>query len=281
VNQIQNGLSVDVEDYFHVSNFASVIPQASWEKFPQRVEQNTAFLLQLFAEKQVKATFFILGWVAKKYPGLVKKIQTQGHEIGCHSAEHRLIYDQTPAEFQADVHQAKAALEDIIGQPVYGYRAPSYSITKDSLWALDILIQEGFAYDSSIFPVRHHRYGILDAPRHAHWITRPVGRIMEFPPATWKLGKMQLPIAGGGYFRLYPYWITRKGLRKTNQEGHSFVFYLHPWEIDPQQPRIKQASFFSKFRHYVGLGSTAAKLRHLTQDFAFTNLYSLIPTISS
>ena len=271
-----NGLSVDVEDYFQVSNFSSFIRQDSWDSFPLRVEHNTDKLLELFHSHGVKATFFILGWIAERLPEIVRKIAAQGHEVACHGYQHQLIYDDGPERFREDVRRSKRLLEDIAGCQVYGYRAPSYSITNESIWALDILLEEGFHYDSSIFPVYHPRYGIPGAPRHHYVLTRESGQLEELPPATLPIGKFHLPIAGGGYFRLFPYLLTKFGLRCINHGGHSFVFYLHPWEIDPGQPRFRQASRLSRFRHYVNLASTKQKLRKLLKDFHFAPLLNLL-----
>jgi len=265
---IINYLTVDVEDYFQVAAFEKVIPVDSWGQYAGRVVTNTGFILELFAACQVKATFFIVGWIAERYPDLVVEIDRQGHEIGCHSAWHRKIYELTPAQFREDTRRAKVTLEQIIGKPVHGYRAPSYSITKKSLWALDILAELGFAYDSSIFPVYHDNYGIPDAPRFAYRLEQQ--NMMEYPISTLLFAGMNLPIAGGGYFRLFPYWFTRMALHRINRkERQPFIFYLHPWEIDPQQPRIKGAGAKSRFRHYLNLGKTKKRLERLLLDFSF------------
>ncbi len=274
---IHNGLSIDVEDYFQVSNFASFVKTQDWDSFPSRVEKNTYELLELFAEYNVKGTFFTLGWVAERYPNIVKEIHKQGHEVASHGYWHQLVYDQTPEEFREDIHRSKVLLEDLSGDKVLGYRAPSYSITNRSLWALDVLISEGFTYDSSIFPIHHDRYGIPDAPRYPYLIQRDQGSIMEFPMATVTLGKKKnVPMAGGGYFRLFPYAITRWGLKKINAQQQGFAFYLHPWEIDPKQPRFNEASALSRFRHYINLHSTKGKLRRLIQDFTFVPIKDVL-----
>ncbi len=278
-NPLCHGLSFDIEDYFHVSNFAKVIKPENWHKFASRVERNTEKILQILAEARTFATFFILGWVAERYPNMIKKIHSQGHEIACHGYDHQLIYDQNMEKFQEDIHRSKAILQDITGEKIIGYRAPSYSITTKSLYALDILLEEGFSYDSSIFPVQHHRYGIPFAPRHGYYVLRLQGKIIELPPATLKIGKYNLPIAGGGYFRLYPYWITRFALQKLQKEGFPFIFYLHPWELDPEQPRIYSASWLSRFRHYVNLNTTHLKLRSLLKDFSFVPLQNITQII--
>lgn len=265
---IRNYLTVDVEDYFQVAAFEKVISPDSWETYECRVAANTDAILAIFAEQQVKATFFVVGWIAERYPEMVRAIDRQGHEIGCHSEKHRKIYDLTPDEFREDTRKAKETLEQIIGKPVNGYRAPSYSITKKSLWALDILAELGFQYDSSIFPVYHDNYGIPDAPRFPYRLEEQ--GMMEYPISTVKFPGMNLPIAGGGYFRFFPYWFTRMALRRINRKDQQpFIFYFHPWEIDPGQPRIEGAGAKSKFRHYLNLDKTMSRLECLLRDFTF------------
>lgn len=273
---IRNALTVDVEDYFQVSAFAANIEQHEWDEHPLRVEDNTYKLLDLFDEYQVKATFFILGWVAERQRGLVLEIARRGHEVACHGYSHQLVYNQTPEVFQQETVRAKSILEDIIQQPVLGYRAASYSITEKSLWALDILAESGFVYDSSIFPVRHDRYGMPDAPEHPYHLTTPAGHsIIEFPLSTAKILNYRLPVAGGGYFRLYPYWLSKAGLKQINRQQKPFIFYLHPWEVDPEQPRIS-ASWFSRFRHYNNLDKCEPRLRNLMSDFQFTTTWNVL-----
>ncbi|BBM84817.1 XrtA system polysaccharide deacetylase [Candidatus Uabimicrobium amorphum] len=267
---MRNIMSVDVEDYFHVANFANKISLHDWDSYPLRVEQNTQRILQIFAQHNVQATFYVLAWVAERCPQLVREICQQGHELACHGYAHQLIYEQGPQAFREDIKKAKCILEDISGEQVIGYRAPSYSITNKSLWAIDILYEEGFRYDSSIFPTHHDRYGIPQAKRHRHLVKYNTHALQEFPPSTVPIGKWNFPIAGGGYFRLFPYSITKKSIEFNNREQQPFVFYLHPWEIDPQQPRIKGISATKRFRHYVNLHSTEKKLRRLVQDFSFT-----------
>lgn len=268
-----NALTIDVEDYFQVNAFVRHIRRCEWDRYPLRVEQNTMRILELLDEYGIKATFFILGWVAERVPCLVKEIHAKGHEIACHGYGHELIYSIGPDAFRADIRRSKQILEDQCGQQVHGYRAPSYSITGRSLWALDILIEEGFSYDSSIFPVYHDTYGVPDAPRFPHVISRPAGNISEFPLTTYplRLGKKEyrLPIAGGGYLRLFPAELIRRGIAYINrQEQQPAVLYFHPWEIDPEQPRIK-AGLKSRFRHYLNLHKTEDKLRHLLQQLPF------------
>lgn len=266
---IRNALTVDVEDYFHVSAFEKHINVADWDKFPSRVTNNTQRLLNLFDEFDVKATFFILGWVAERNRELVKEIAERGHEVACHGYSHQLIYNQSPEVFSEETHRSKQVLEDIAQAPIRGYRAASYSITKNSRWALDIIAEAGFEYDSSIFPVRHDRYGIPDAPEFPHRMKISNGQsIVEFPLSTVKLLKYKLPVAGGGYFRLYPYGITRAGLSLINRRQQPFIFYLHPWEIDPEQPKVS-AGWLSQFRHYNNLDKCESRLHRLLSDFKF------------
>lgn len=268
-----NAMTVDVEDYFHVAALASAIDRRDWGRWESRVERNTRRLLDIFAEHGLQATFFVLGWVAERHPQLVREIAAAGHEIASHGYSHQLVYRQRPEEFRQETQRAKALLEDQLQRPVLGYRAASYSITRQSLWALDILAELGFVWDSSIFPVRHDRYGIPGTPRWPHRLQTPAGHtLIEFPLSTWQLGQYRLPIAGGGYFRLYPYGLTRAGLASINRRAQRpFIFYLHPWEIDPEQPRVK-AGLLSTFRHYNNLAKCEGRLRRLLDDFAFTTV---------
>lgn len=267
---ISNALTVDVEDYFQVSAFADIVRTDDWDSYECRVERNTARLLKLFDDAGVKATFFVLGWIASRYPQVVRDIAAQGHEVACHGFSHQLVYNQKPEIFKQETKSAKALLEDQAQTAVLGYRAASYSITKRSLWALDILHESGFRYDSSIYPVYHDRYGIPDAVREPHELTTPNGhRLAEFPIATLDLTKYTLPIGGGGYFRLFPYAFTRWGLSRINgKEERPFIFYLHPWEIDPEQPRLP-GRWFSRFRHYNNLARCEPRLVQLLKDFNF------------
>jgi len=273
---IVNAMTIDVEDYFQVSAFDAVVRREAWADFPSRVVANTEKILAIFAEHRVKATFFVLGWVAERFPSIVASIAAAGHELASHGFNHRLVYEQTPEAFREDVRRAKALIEDQAGQAVRGYRAPSYSITRKSLWALDVLVEEGYAYDASIFPIRHDRYGIPDAPRHPHSLKRAAGDLTEAPPSTVRMGSMNLPVAGGGYFRLLPYGWTRWGIARINGgEKQPAIFYLHPWEIDPEQPRL-QASALSRFRHYRHLDKTEGRLKRLLGDFRFGRLDAVI-----
>jgi len=273
---IVNAMSIDVEDYFHVSVFDGIVPRSGWDTMESRVCANTERLLDIFAEYEVRSTFFVLGWVGERYPDLVKTIAARGHEVASHGYAHRLVYDQTRAAFRDDVRRAKALLEDASGRPVLGYRAPSYSITPRSLWALDVLIEEGYRYDSSIFPIRHDRYGIPVSDRRPYRIDRPSGGLMEVPGSTTRLGPMNLPVAGGGYFRILPYRWTRWGIARVNErENRAAVFYLHPWEIDPGQPRLP-AGRLGRFRHYRNLTHTEVRLRQLLTDFRFDTMERMV-----
>jgi polysaccharide deacetylase family protein (PEP-CTERM system associated) len=267
-----NAMTVDVEDYFHVSAFDGVLPRAEWDRMESRVVANTERLLAVFAEAPVQATFFVLGWVAERYPALVRQIAAAGHEIASHGYAHRLVYDLTPVMFRDDIRRSKAILEDAAGGPVEGYRAPSYSVTPRSLWALDILIAEGFRYDASIFPIHHDRYGIPVSARHPYTIRRPAGEILEAPGSTVQWGPFNFPVAGGGYFRILPYAWTRWGIERLNRlEQRAAIFYIHPWEIDPDQPRLT-GSLLSRFRHYRNLDQTESRLRRLVADFDFSTM---------
>ncbi|MBV8820939.1 MAG: DUF3473 domain-containing protein [Acidobacteriaceae bacterium] len=266
-----NILSVDVEDYFHVEAFTGVVSREQWEKYPSRVEGNTKRLLDLFDECQVKGTFFILGWVAERYPRLVRDIVARGHEPACHSYWHRLIYKLTPDEFRSDTLRAMDCIQQAAGEAVYGYRAPSFSIVSKSAWALDVLAECGIRYDSSVFPVKHDTYGVPDAPRLPFQVATPSGPVIEFPMTTFRLGSLpNLPVGGGGYLRMLPEWYTRLGLKKVQREGVPAICYIHPWEVDPEQPRI-QAPLKSRVRHYLNLSKTEKRLRNLVMSGAFTN----------
>jgi polysaccharide deacetylase family protein (PEP-CTERM system associated) len=271
-----NAMTVDVEDYFHVSVFEGVVPRAQWTSMESRVQANTERLLDLFDEHAVKGTFFVLGWVAERYPALVRAIVHRGHELASHGYGHRLIYNQTPDDFRDDVRRAKALLEDAGGVEVHGYRAPSFSVTTRSMWALDVLLEERYSYDASIFPIRHDRYGIPGAPRWPHHVSRAGGRIYEVPGTTVRMGGTNLPVAGGGYFRILPYAWTRWGITRVNErEQQPAVFYLHPWEVDPAQPRLP-AGALGRFRHYRNLHKTEARLRALMRDFRFGPLNTVL-----
>jgi polysaccharide deacetylase family protein (PEP-CTERM system associated) len=261
----QNALTVDVEDYFQVSALAPHIDRSSWDSRPCRVERNVQRLLELFDAAGARATFFTLGWVADRYPRLVRDIVARGHELASHGYAHLRVSEQTRQEFSSDVLSAKRLLEDVSGQPVRGYRAPSFSIGHDNDWAFDELLAAGYAYSSSVYPVRHDHYGVPDAPRFPYH-TRP--GLLEIPLTTTQLLGRNLPAGGGGFFRLLPYSVSRWALRRVNRiDQRPAIFYLHPWEIDPQQPRIAGTSVKTRFRHYVNLSRTESRLSRLLRDF--------------
>jgi polysaccharide deacetylase family protein (PEP-CTERM system associated) len=272
-----NALTIDVEDYFHVAAFAQQIDPAGWDHFPRRVDANTNRLLKILAEHNVQATFFVLGWVAERCPDLIRRIEGSGHSVGCHGYWHQTIYSGNPETFRRDVRRAKAVIEDLLGRQVASYRAPSYSITGKTSWALMILAEEGFEYDSSVFPINHDLYGIPDAPRFPYLNILANGRaIKEFPPSTLRFCGTNFPVAGGGYLRLLPYTLTAAAIRRLNgREKQPVMVYLHPWEIDPDQPRIP-SSWRSKFRHYQNLQSTERKLINLLRDFSFTTMEQVL-----
>jgi len=267
-NTITNYLTIDVEDYFQVSAFEYLVGYENWDKYASRVEANTKKILDILGRYDIKATFFILGWTAKKHQNLVKEIYAKGHEIACHSYCHRLVYKLTPEEFRKDTSLAKDILEQITGTQIRGFRAPSYSITNQSLWALQILEELNFEFDSSIFPIYHDRYGIPEAPRFKYKI--PEYNLTEYPISTSLLWRYKIPVSGGGYFRLFPYWFTKNALNNINKkEGQPFIFYLHPWEIDDTQPKFHNARWKSRFRHYNNLHKTASRFERLLNDFKF------------
>jgi len=281
MNRIVNAMTVDVEDYFHASAFDQVVSRASWDTLESRVVNNTRQLLQLFNVQNVRGTFFILGWVADRFPSLVRDIASYGHELASHGYHHQLVYTLTPEQFREDVRRAKHTIEQIAGVTVRGYRAPSFSIVKQSLWALDVLIEEGYRYDASIFPIRHDRYGIADAPRHAHVIQRPAGSIVEIPSSTVRIAGANYPVAGGGYFRLYPYALTKRAIIEVNgRDQQPVVVYIHPWEVDPEQPRLP-ASMMTQLRHHIGMNTTVDKLRRVINDFAFAPISEVIDSATA
>ncbi|MGH7128757.1 MAG: XrtA system polysaccharide deacetylase [Planctomycetaceae bacterium] len=278
---IINALTIDVEDYFHVNAFADRIPRGEWDCYPSRVVANTHRILRILEHSQVRATFFVLGWVADRFPGLVREIRKAGHEIGCHSYWHRLVYQLTPEEFRADLVRAGQAIQEVLGERLRAYRAPSFSITRKSLWALDVLLDEGYDRDSSVFPVRHDCYGIPDAPRSPHSIRRPRGTLVGFPPAVYRLWRFNLPVAGGGYFRLCPARWSLYWLRRISEESREpFMFYIHPWELDPDQPRLP-GRLRSRFRHYQNLRSTEDKFRRLLEAFRWGTMHDALATSRS
>ena len=265
-----NVASVDVEDYYHVEAFSDIITRDSWPQYTSRVEDNTKRVLDSFDACGVRGTYFILGWVAERHPDLVRQIQQRGHEIACHSYWHRLIYKLSPEEFREDTRRAKAVIEDAAGVKVVGYRAPSFSMTRQCPWAAAILVEEGFTYDSSVFPVHHDVYGVADAPRHPFFLTTESGPLLEYPMTTFRImGSGNLPVAGGGYLRLLPSWYTQIGVERARQEGLPILSYIHPWEFDPEQPRLP-GRWKSRLRHYTNLDKTRDRLERLfrRQQFA-------------
>jgi len=265
-----NALTVDVEDYFQVSAFETTIDRRSWDTYDSRVVANTQRVLELLDACGVRGTFFVLGWVARRFPDLVRQIHVGGHEIGSHSFWHRLVYRQNRDEFREDLRESCRVLEDITGERVTTYRAPSFSITRRSRWALEVLVEEGIRCDSSIFPIYHDRYGMPSAEPKIHSIKTPSGSIWEFPPSVMRLGRLHVPVSGGGYFRLYPFAWTRFCLQRVNRTARRpIMFYLHPWELDADQPRLACGSHFSRWRHYLNLGSMERKLQRLIREFRF------------
>jgi len=264
-----NAFSVDVEDYFQVFSFEKAIPRDTWERLPSRVEDNTRRLLDLCRAHSLRGTFFVLGWVAERWPRLVADIAAGGHELATHGQDHRRVTTLTPAEFREDVRRSKRTIEEIAGQEVIGYRAPNYSIVRETMWAMDVLAEEGFRYDSSIFPIRHDRYGIPDFPRRPVPVRGVNGAALhEFPISTVRLGGVNLPFTGGGYLRHFPLSFARWGIGRVNAEGLPAILYIHPWEIDPGQPRQK-VPWLTRLRHYRNLGATEDRLARLFDEFPF------------
>jgi polysaccharide deacetylase family protein (PEP-CTERM system associated) len=269
-------LTFDLEEYFQVSAFAESVSRSSWQSYSGRAEESTYQILAMLELRNIKATFFVLGWFAQRHPLLIREIQSLGHEVASHGYEHKLIYEQTPEEFRHDIRKTKQILEELIDRPILGYRAPSYSIIKSTLWALDILAEEGYRYDTSIFPIRHDRYGIPDFQRRPHAIQTGSGPLIEFPLTTARLLGRNVPVSGGGYFRLLPFGFTRWGLNQVlNRDQAAAIFYLHPWEFDPRQPRI-EAGFLSRFRHYTHLDLTEPRFSKLLRLMCFTRADQLL-----
>jgi polysaccharide deacetylase family protein (PEP-CTERM system associated) len=269
---LTNALTIDVEDYFQVHAFAGAVQRQQWETLPGRVEANTGTFLDLLAEGGAHATFFVLGWVAERHPGLIRRIVEDGHELASHGWEHTHVHRQTPEQFRADIRRTKALLEDLGGAPVTGYRAASFSIDESTPWAHEILAEEGHRYSSSIYPIRHDHYGTADAPRFPY---RPRGTagVVEVPITTVRLFGRNFPCGGGGYFRLLPYPASRWLMRRVNgSDRQPCIFYCHPWEFDPRQPRVANVGLKSRFRHYVNIGRMADRLRMLLDEFAWDRM---------
>ncbi len=277
-----HAMTIDVEDYFHVAAFNDVIAPEDWGRIKSRVEANTYRFLELIDAKNVKATFFMLGWVADKHPALVREIAALGHEIACHGYSHQLIYRQSPEVFREETLRSKSLLEDQAQTPIKGYRAASYSVTEASLWALDTIAEAGFTYDSSIYPIKHDNYGLQGGPETPYQIRLQNGvTLLEFPITTARVAGMSLPVGGGGYFRIYPYWLTERLLkRRCGAVDAPFVFYLHPWELDPEQPRVEGARALSRFRHYTNLHKVGDRLTQLMTEFSFAPMCQVLEQLS-
>jgi polysaccharide deacetylase family protein (PEP-CTERM system associated) len=266
-----NAMTVDVEDYFQVSAFEPYIPRSEWERIPSRVERNVDTVLRLFDRHRARATFFLLGWIAERYPAMVRRIAGQGHEIASHGYSHVRSTQQTPEEFRLDVTRTKALLEDVAGCEVNGFRAASFSIGERNLWALDVLAEVGYLYSSSIYPVRHDHYGMPSAPRFA--FRHRESSVLEIPITTIEVLGRKLPCGGGGYFRLFPYALSRWALRRVNRrDGQPTVFFFHPWEVDPEQPRQQDVDLRARFRHYVNLHRMESRLERLLVDFRWDSM---------
>ena len=263
--------TVDVEEYFHASALASVAPMPVWDRLESRVVASTMSLVELLAESGARGTFFVLGWVAERNPGLVRALAAHGHEVASHGWDHRLITDSKPPEFRESVRRSKAVLESLAGRAVLGFRAPSFSIVRGQEWALDVLLEEGYRYDSSLFPVRRRGYGYAGGAWQPHWLERPAGRLFEVPPATLRGLGASLPAGGGAYFRLLPYGLVRSALLQHERRGTPGTFYIHPWEVDEAQPRLG-VSRLTRVRHYGGLERTRPRLRRLLREFRFRTI---------
>lgn len=272
-----NALSFDIEEYFQVEAFARIVARDAWPQLPSRVVDSTRRVLDLLDRHATSATFFVLGWVADRHPRLVREIADRGHEVASHGYGHRMLTSMTPPEFRVDVRRAKAAIEDAAGVAVTGYRAPTFSVVRRTLWALAVLAEEGFHYDSSIFPIHHDRYGIPDASRFPHRLATGAGDdLVEFPITTVAVAGQRLPLTGGGYFRLAPYALIRAAIRRVNaHDGQPAIVYLHPWELDPGQPRMAVGGV-TRFRHYINLAGTARKLERLLADFRFAPVVDVL-----
>ncbi len=260
--------TVDVEEYFQVSAFESTVCRSRWDGFDSRVTNSVTRLLDLLDEHEARGTFFTLGWIAERYPSLVRAIADRKHEIASHGSDHRRVTHLTPEQFRLSVRQSKDVLENLTGTPVQGFRAPSFSIVPGREWALDILVEEGYSYDSSLFPVRRRGYGYPAGRRDPYWMERPAGRLAEVPPSTLSLWGLNIPAAGGAYFRLLPYRLIRAALRDAERRHVPGTFYIHPWELDPEQPRL-DVSWLTQVRHYGGLNKTLGRLQRLLREFRF------------
>jgi polysaccharide deacetylase family protein (PEP-CTERM system associated) len=270
-NTLPHHFTVDVEEYFQVSALEPAVPRSEWDRMESRIEASMAQLLALLAAHRVRGTFFVLGWIAERYPHLVRAAAEAGHEIASHGWDHRRVTELTPAEFRDSVRRSREILERLSGRPVAGFRAPSFSIVAGREWALDILLEEGYRYDSSLFPVRRPGYGYRGGRRDPHWLERPAGRLAEVPPATLSRFGANLPAGGGGYFRLLPYALVRSAFMEAERRGVPATFYIHPWEWDPEQPRIAVPPL-TRIRHYGGLHRTWDRMRRMLGEFRFTTI---------
>ncbi|HEV8305285.1 MAG TPA: XrtA system polysaccharide deacetylase [Gemmatimonadales bacterium] len=275
---IAHHFTIDLEEYFQVSAFESHVARSEWERFESRVSQQVSRLLELLAAHEAGATFFVLGWVAQRQAGLIRTIAGAGHEIASHGWDHVRVTQQTPLQFRDSIRRTKDVLEEISGAPVLGFRAPSFSIVPGREWALDVLIEEGYRYDSSLFPVRRSGYGYPNGRPDPHWLERPAGRLAEIPPTTLEWCGLHLPAAGGAYFRLLPYGVVRAALRQCERRGVPGTFYIHPWELDPAQPRL-DVSWLTRVRHYGGLGRTAQRIERLLSEFRFTAVRDTVASV--
>lgn len=274
-HSIINAMTIDVEDYFQVSAFESYIPRSLWDSMPCRIESNMDRILDLLDQKRIKATFFTLGWIAGRYPQMINRMVENGHELASHGWGHRRVTELNPTEFREDIHRSKSLLEDISGQAVIGYRAPSFSINSQNLWALDSLAEAGYRYSSSIYPVQHDHYGMPDSPRFAYY-PRGENGILEIPVTTVRLWGRNFPAAGGGFFRFWPYILSKWFINRINlSESQAVIFYFHPWEIDAHQPRQSGISLKTRFRHYLNLHRMEERLNALTSDFKWDRVDSV------
>ncbi|MBD3289555.1 DUF3473 domain-containing protein [candidate division KSB1 bacterium] len=276
LNGSLNALTIDVEDWFQVANLQDIVNFKDWDKFESRISLTLTQILNLLCEKNVGATFFVLGWIAERFPALIKQIDDYGHEIATHGYSHRCIYEMNEREFKSDLQKSIELIGNITGKDILGYRAPNYSIIPNTIWAFKILAQCGIRYDSSIFPIKHNRGGFVSAPRFPFIIDlEQDGKLIEFPLSTIRLLGNNFPVAGGAYLRLYPYWFIRSALRKLNDAGKPVIIYIHPWEIDYFQPRLK-TNFSSRLKHYGNLALTEQKIKKLLSDFQFASISEVI-----
>jgi len=277
ISNMQNAMTVDVEDFFQVSALEPYIPRNSWQNYTSRVEAKTDRILELFEQYDAKATFFTLGWVAAHYPDLIKRIVRQGHDLASHGWDHKRVTELNRKEFSEDVKKSKRILEDVSGTEINGYRAPSYSFTKENDWAHDVLLEQGYLYSSSVAPIQHDLYGIPNAPRFSFECAN--NNILELPITTTRLAGKNIPCGGGGWFRLYPYPISTWAINRVNtKDKNAAIFYFHPWEIDPQQPRIKGISVKTRFRHYQNLEKMEHKIVRLLKDFSWSSIPDVFAT---